>query len=224
LLGVVLWDQGFPDEALRHAEESIAAGRAAGHPFSEAFAFLLQARVHQLRAEATLCLDRASAALALATEHGLRFLAAGAMALVGWALVKTAAGEEGFARVREGIDALGALSARVWRSLSLPLLLEACLELGQIEEGLSAAREGLAEAEQIAASCYEPALRPRAIAMAFAKSFELRAATSLARLWRDQGKRHEARDLLAPVYGWFTEGFDTLDLKEAKALLDELSS
>jgi predicted ATPase len=57
-----------------------------------------------------------------------------------------------------------------------------------------------------------------------AKSWELRAAMSMARLWRDQGKRHEARDLLAPVYGWFTEGFDTLDLKEAKALLDELSS
>jgi predicted ATPase len=55
-----------------------------------------------------------------------------------------------------------------------------------------------------------------------AKSWELRAATSMARLWRDQGKRDEARDLLAPVYGWFTEGFDTLDLKEAKALLDEL--
>ena len=56
------------------------------------------------------------------------------------------------------------------------------------------------------------------------KSWELRAATSMARLWRDQGKRDEARDLLAPVYGWFTEGFDTLDLKEAKALLDELNA
>jgi predicted ATPase len=55
------------------------------------------------------------------------------------------------------------------------------------------------------------------------KSWELRAAMSMARLWRDQGKRDEARDLLAPVYGWFTEGFDTLDLKEAKALLDELA-
>jgi predicted ATPase len=57
-----------------------------------------------------------------------------------------------------------------------------------------------------------------------AKSWELRAAMSMARLWRDQGKRDEARDLLAPVYGWFTEGFDTLDLKEAKALLDELAT
>jgi predicted ATPase len=57
-----------------------------------------------------------------------------------------------------------------------------------------------------------------------AKSWELRAAMSMARLWRDQGKRDKARELLAPVYGWFTEGFDTIDLKEAKALLDELAS
>jgi predicted ATPase len=57
-----------------------------------------------------------------------------------------------------------------------------------------------------------------------AKSWELRAAMSIARLWRDQGKRDEARDLLAPVYGWFTEGFDTFDLKEAKALLDDLAA
>jgi predicted ATPase len=67
----------------------------------------------------------------------------------------------------------------------------------------------------------------RALAVARAqqaKSFELRAATSMARLWREQGKRDEARELLAPVYGWFTEGFDTLDLKQAKALLDELAA
>ena len=72
-----------------------------------------------------------------------------------------------------------------------------------------------------AEACFE-----RALAVARqqqAKSWELRAATSMARLWRDQGNRQEARDLLAPVYDWFTEGFDTLDLKEAKALLDELA-
>ena len=72
-----------------------------------------------------------------------------------------------------------------------------------------------------AQACFERALQ---IARAQqARSWELRAATSLARLWRDQGKRAEAHDLLAPVYGWFTEGFDTLDLKEAKALLEELA-
>jgi predicted ATPase len=79
-------------------------------------------------------------------------------------------------------------------------------------------RQNTSEAE----TCFD-----RALAVAHsqnAKSLELRATTSMARLWRDQGKRDEARELLAPVYGWFTEGFDTLDLKEAKALLDELAS
>jgi predicted ATPase len=71
-------------------------------------------------------------------------------------------------------------------------------------------------------TCFEQALQVARCQSA--KSFELRAATSLARLWRDQGKRDEARDLLAPVYGWFTEGFDTLDLKEAKTLINELAS
>jgi predicted ATPase len=79
-----------------------------------------------------------------------------------------------------------------------------------------------------AAGCRESgSLLPACLAVAraqHAKSWELRAATSMARLWRDQGKRDEARELLAPVYGWFTEGFDTLDLKEAKSLLDEVSS
>ena len=82
---------------------------------------------------------------------------------------------------------------------------------------LLSGKPGAAKAE----ACFE-----RALAIArkqHAKSFELRAATSLARLWRDHGKRQQARDLLAPVYGWFTEGFDTLDLKEAKALLNELT-
>jgi predicted ATPase len=68
-------------------------------------------------------------------------------------------------------------------------------------------------------ACFERARAPAA-----GKSWELRAAMSMARLWRDQGKRHEARELLAPVYGWFTEGFDTRDLKEAKALLEELAA
>jgi predicted ATPase len=130
----------------------------------------------------------------------------------------------------------------------LSLLARACGELGQFEEAWSYIREAItavettkerwyeAEAHRIAGeialmlpepdaakaeACFERAL---AVARAQqAKSFELRAAMSMARLWRDQGKRDEARELLAPVYGWFTEGFDTPDLKQAKALLDELA-
>jgi class 3 adenylate cyclase/predicted ATPase len=249
LLGVILWDQGFPDEALRHAEEAIVGGRAAAHPFSEAVALSFRAMIHQSRGEATLCLDRANAALALATELGLRLHAGSAMALVGWALVRTAATEEGLARLRSGVDAIRALSARGWWSLLFPLLPGACFDVGRIEEGLSAVHEELVEVEETEARHYEAELNRlegelllaskepdesraeaslrKAIEIALAqqaKSPELRAATSLARLWREQGKRDEARELLAPVYGWFTEGFDTLDLKQAKALLDELAA
>jgi predicted ATPase len=133
------------------------------------------------------------------------------------------------------------------RSQWLALLVEACLVIARIEEGLSAVREAIAEVEETEARFYEAELyrlegelrlasedagergaeawfrKEIAIARAQqAKSWELRAVTSLARLLARQGKREEARSMLAPIYGWFTEGFDTADLKEAKALLDEL--
>ena len=132
--------------------------------------------------------------------------------------------------------------------LYLSYLARAYAELGQfddarrsIEEAMkavSATKETLCEAEvhrvagEVALTSHEPDAAKaemhfeRALAVAReqkAKSWELRAAMSMARLWRDQGKRDEARELLAPVYAWFTEGFDTLDLKQARALLDELT-
>jgi predicted ATPase len=129
----------------------------------------------------------------------------------------------------------------------LGLMVEACCVTGRIEQGLHVVAEALEISERTGIVYYEaelhrlegelrlhskPADAPKA-EMCFrramhiarkqqAKSLELRAAMSMARLWRDQGKQEEARNLLAPVYGWFSEGFDTLDLKEAKALLDEL--
>jgi predicted ATPase len=137
----------------------------------------------------------------------------------------------------------------MWMPLSLTYLTRASAKLGQFDDAwrsigeavtmVEATKERWCEAEvnrvagEIALMSPErdaakaEAYFERALAVAReqqAKSWELRAAMSMARLWRDQGKRDEARDLLAPVYGWFTEGFDTRDLKEAKALLDELSS
>ena len=133
--------------------------------------------------------------------------------------------------------------------LYLPYLARAYAELGQFDDAWRCIAEAMTTVEttkqrwweaevhrvagEIALRSPEPDAAKaetyfdRALAVARqqqAKSWELRAAMSMARLWRDQGKRDEARDLLAPVYGWFTEGFDTLDLKEAKALLDELAS
>jgi predicted ATPase len=248
LLGVTLWAQGLPNEALRHAEEAIAAARAAAHPFSEALALFWAALLHQRRGEVGLCSERAEGALTIATEQVLAIFAAHPMVLSGWALAKKGQAEQGLARLRAGIDAQRAIGEKVLNPHWLALLGEACLEAGRAEEGLSAVREALAEVEETEARFYEAELnrlrgelllvsgRPhesgaeasfrKAIAIARgqkAKSWELRAATSLARLLTRRGRREEAHALLAPIYGWFTEGFDTADLKDAKALLAELA-
>jgi class 3 adenylate cyclase/tetratricopeptide (TPR) repeat protein len=247
-LGLVLLYQGYPDEALRHAEQAIVAGRAASHPLSEAAALSCAAILHQWRGEVMLCLERAEAALAVATEQVLPFHVARAMVLSGRALVKTGRAEEGLARLRAGLDAYRATDDKFNEPHWLALLAEACLTAGRIEEGRSAVREALAVIEETEIRYYEAetnrlegelllaAKEPdesgaeasfrKAIAMARAlqaKSWELRTATSYARLMREQGRVSEARDLLAPVYAWFTEGFDTKDLKKAKALLEELA-
>ena len=151
--------------------------------------------------------------------------------------------------ITAAITAWRSTGSTLFVPLHLSYLARAYAELGQfddarrcIDEAMTAVettKERWCEADinrvagEIALKSPEPdaakaeAYFERALAVAReqqAKSWELRAAMSMARLWRDQGKRDEARDLLAPVYGWFTEGFDTLDLKEAKALLDELAS
>jgi predicted ATPase len=248
ILGVVLWDRGYPDEAVRHAEEAIAAARAASHPLSEAWALSHAAWVHIFRGEIAPCLERAEAALALATEQMLPHFAAQAALSSGWALVKKGYAEKGLARLRAALDADPAIGTREMKQYWLGLLADACLETGRIEEGLSAVREAIAETKEIAAHHYEVELNRlegelllvakepdetrveasfrNAVAIARArqaKSWELRAATSLARLLAHQGRREEARALLAPIYGWFTEGFDTADLKHAATLLTELA-
>jgi predicted ATPase len=246
-LATVLWQQGFPDDGLRHAEEAIAAARAAAHPLSEAAALSMAGHVHQLRGEDALCRERAEAALALAAEQMVPFHGARASTLYGWALTKAGHPAEGLRRLCVGIDAMRAIGARLLSLYSLGVLAEAYLAAGRVEEGLSAACEALAETEETDARGYEgefnrlegelvlasaepdesraEASFRKAIALAGkqeAKSWELRAATSLARLLARQERREEARALLAPIYGWFTEGFDTADLKEAKALLAEV--
>jgi class 3 adenylate cyclase/predicted ATPase len=248
ILALVLGSQGYPDEGLRHAEEAIAAARAAAHLHSEAWALCRAAELHELRGEVTLCLERAEATLTLATEQVFPHYAAYGMLFGGWALAKEGHGEEGLARLRTGIDAFRAIGSKFQQPLMLALLAEACLETGRIDEGLSAVRDALAETQETAARLYEAELNRlegelllaarepdeeradasfrKAIAIAHAqgaRSFELKAATSLARLLARQGRRKEARALLAPAYEWFTEGFDTKDLKDAKSLLGELA-
>ena len=165
----------------------------------------------------------------------------------GWLFALTAKASDAVQMITSGITTWRSTGATLWAPLRMSHLARAYAELGQFDDAwrsvgeaitaVETAKERWCEAEihrevgeialmspeadaAKAEACFERAL---AIARAQqAKSWELRAGMSMARLWRDQGKRDEARDLLAPVYGWFTEGFETLDLKDAKALLDEL--
>jgi predicted ATPase len=169
--------------------------------------------------------------------------------LKGWALAELGQGEEGIALIHKGLASSQTEGAELGRPYFLALLVEAYGKMGKIADGLTTVDEALAIANKNTEGCCQSELYRlkgqlslqqtagneqqaetcfhRALSMARsrgAKSPELRAAVSLARLWRQQGKTAEARSLLAEIYGWFTEGFDTADLKEAKALLEENNS
>jgi predicted ATPase len=171
----------------------------------------------------------------------------GGLVLEGWARAHRGEGQAAVRRIREGLTAARAAGARGFDPIFFGLLAEALALIGEIEEGLAALAEGSAIAEASGAKGNDAELHRlrgdllrlmpdpdrtemeacfrKALAVAReqgTRGFELRAAISLARLLGDQGLRGEARDLLAPVYGWFTEGFDTPDLKDARALLDDL--
>ena len=191
--------------------------------------------------------ERAEVALSLAKEQGFPFWMANSAILEGWARAQEGQTKEGMAQIAQGLVTYRATGAETWRPYYLALLAEAHGTLGEPEAGLTALTEALALVDATGERWYESELyRLRgelllqqssansteaetcfhhAISIAQsqqAKSWELRATMSLARLWHQQGKRQEVHDLLAPVYHWFTEGFDTADLKDAKALLDAL--
>jgi predicted ATPase len=192
--------------------------------------------------------ERAEAAIRIATDQGFpQWKAVGAI-LHGWALAHQGQAKEGIEQIHQSLRAYRATGAELLRPYKLALLAEVHGTLGEPEVGLTALAEALALVDTTGERWYESELHrlkgalllqqtsenateaahcfQQAIAIAQsqqAKSWELRATTSLARLWQQQGKRREAYDLLAPVSHWFTEGFDTADLIEAKALLDVLS-
>jgi predicted ATPase len=191
---------------------------------------------------------QAEAAVALATEQGFPFWVALGTILRGCALAMQGQGDEGLAQVRQGIAACRATGTALLAPYFCTVLADVSANLGYTEDGLQALAEAHTLVEQQEERYWEaevcrlrgilllrqPGI-PQAEAEAWlqraldvarrqeAKSLELRAAMSLARLWQHQGKRAEARALLAPVYGWFTEGFDTADLQEARALLQALA-
>jgi class 3 adenylate cyclase/predicted ATPase len=245
---LTLWVLGYPDQALQGIEETLALARRLAHPFSLAQILFFSALLHQLRREPLPARAQAEAGLALCTEQG--FAAYGALCLLprGWAVAQQGEVAEGIADIRQGFAAWQATGAGMAWPWFLALLAESCGRVGQLDEGFRALEEALAVVQNNKERLYEaelyrlkgelllqgaPAHREeaernfqQALAVSRrqqAKSCELRAAMSLSRMWQQQGKRDEARELLAPIYGWFTEGFDTADLREAKTLLEELS-
>jgi len=245
-----LWCLGYPDQGLTRSHEAVALAQQLAHPFSLDCALGDAALFHQLRREGRAAQERAEATIVLATEQGFQYWRAQGAVLRGWALAQQGLVKEGIEQTNQGLSAYHATGAEAARPYWLALLAAAHGAREEPEAGLTALAEALtltqadktgerwceaelhrlkgeillqqhADNQAEAESCFHHALDIARNQQA--KSWELRAATSLARLWQQQGKRDDARQVLGDVYGWFTEGFDTADLKDAKALLDELA-
>jgi predicted ATPase len=239
-----LWYLGYPDQGRTQTDEAVTLAQRSAYPFSLAFALSLAAGFHQLRREGHTAQAYAEAAMSLTTEQGFPHWRAYSAIMRGWALAHQGQAQEGIEQINQSLRAYRATGAELWWSYFLGLLAEAYSALGQPEAGLTALTEARTFAETTGARFYEAevyrltgmlllqqssdhqgeaeAYFHQAIVIAQnqqAKSLELRAATSLARLWQNQGKRDEAQQVLGDIHGWFTEGFDTADLKDAKALL-----
>ena len=241
-----LWQTGYPDQALARAEETLNLARELAHPFTQTITLAYAAMLNQFRLDVEEVGRLAEATIAHSTEHGFPYYLAWAEALRGWSRAASGAHEEGLAEIRGGIEAL-----RRTAGARLPyyraLLAEAYGWAGQIDEALKALADAFAEVGKTEERWWEAELHRlrgeilrsenrgaeaedcfrTAIEVARghrAKSIELRAAVSLGRLWRYQGKRTQARQLLAEIHDWFTEGFETPDLRDARSLLEHLAS
>ena len=244
---LALWTLGYPDQALRRSHEACRLAEDLAHPFTLAYAFAHLAMFHQYRRDREEARRHAEAATRVSREQGFPFWLGVGLILQGWARATRPQPAEQIASMHEGMAIYRATDAAVFLPYFLTLLAETYGAAGQPDAGLrfldeartvmDSTQERFYEAEvhrvqgtlvlaqaadqhAQAETCFQHAL---AIARRQqARSWELRAAMSLARLWQQQGKRAEAHALLAPIYGWFTEGFDTADLQEARALLDAL--
>jgi predicted ATPase len=252
LLSFLLSCLGHIDQARLRRDEALLKARQRAHANTMGVV-LTRAWEHDagVQSEPALLLERAEELAAHCAEHRLPYFAAIASVYRGSALSMLGSAEEGLALVTEGLASYRAMGALVYVPSFLRLLADCYRRVGQPKDGLKYLDEAAHEAarqieptEEHSTAADRHSLQgelliavgdPMAAEVSFrkaiavagrqnAKLWELRAATSLARLWRDQGKRDDAHELLAPVYGWFTEGFDTLDLKEAKALLNELGA
>jgi predicted ATPase len=247
VLSWALWHRGYPDQSARAADRALAHSRELGHAHTLAYALGLAGRAALFARDVATVYARSNDCVAVASEHGFAYWAAWGQILRGWADAHRGEAMTGIARIRDGLAAYEATGDRSGTPLLLTLLAEALALGGKTEEALAALDDALAKAAVSGASGWDaeihrlrgeltarlphpdPAKAEASFRAALAiareqgtRGYELRAAVSLARLHRDHGRHAEAGDHLRPVYGWFAEGFDTPDLKDARALLDQL--
>ena len=242
-----LWHLGYVDQALASSQAGLTLAQELSRPYCLARALAGIAMIHQHRHEVQALCQYAEAAMVISREHAFPEMTARSELFRGWALAMQGQGTEVIADMHRSLEQNGPVQLGAFRPYFLTLLADAYGALQQPESGLAVVGEALAQVNATgqrldeanlyrlkgdlllqlspdnqteAATCFHQALDIARRQQA--KSLELRAATSLARLWQSQGKRQEAYELLEPVYGWFTEGFDTADLKDAKTLLGEL--
>jgi predicted ATPase/class 3 adenylate cyclase len=251
-LASVLWLLGYLDQSLRHSEENVETLRSlVEHPYSVAFGLDVAAFLRQYLGDAPATRAFAEEALVLSDAHGLAFVGAMASIFKGWVLTQEGELGEGMAQMRRGLAAQLATGAELARPYWLSLIAEACLRTGAVPEGLALLDEAEAAVEQTEECYWEAeihrlrgqlllaASEPAAVEAARsaeacyrraldvarrqgARSLELRAAVSLSRLWQAEGREREAREFLAPIYAWFSEGQGTFHLRAAAVLLAEL--
>jgi adenylate cyclase len=247
---VALWLLGYPEQARERSRQAVTLGGELGHPTTRALALYFASMLRQYCREPSAVKENAEATVAIGTEHGLSLWQANGLIMRGWALAEQGDHAEGLVQLRRGLAAWAATGAETHRTYFLGLLADALGRAGQIEEGLDVLAEALTELGNsgtffhaaelhrlrgvflLRRAATEDTFREaeacfhQAFALAQrqqAKSLELRAAMSLTRLYQQQGRQAEARSTLADCYGWFTEGLETADLQEAKALLECIS-
>jgi predicted ATPase len=241
----VLWFLGYPEQAVATASQALAGAQGVGHAVTTAMAFLAQAILGSIGGDPERAAIFADKTLAICVEHDLADWACWAHFSKGDLLARRGEPQQGIAVMRNALAGLERIGAEQARTMHLGCLAAAHKSLGQFEVGLGLLDEAFRTAEKTKERVFEAELHrlrgdllltsgkkreaetelEQALTVARnqeARFWELRAATSLARLWRDQGRYLEARNVLGPVYNWFTEGFQFPDLKSAKLLLNEV--
>ena len=246
---LLLWLRGYPDQAVNRCNEARTLANQVRHPLTMALAYRYLSYVHLLRREVDEGRRWAEKQVEISKKYALPFLLSQGEFELGWAFAEHGHVAQGIEQTRNGITRIRATGAGMELPFLLSVLAHAYLDSGALREAAATLDEAMSLAAEaralhqfpellrtkgellllqdqdhpsVAQACFQQAVT--AAREQGAKSLELRAAISLSRLRRDQGKVSEARELLAPVYGWFTEGFDTRDLREAKALLEELAA